>query len=103
MILEPNLHFKELYEQDMSGMSLTPETVNGTKLFRIREVVANTPASEAGLQADDLITAIDGQPAADFTEGHIERMFTHEGQEFALTIKRGEKLLQARLKLRRLI
>ena len=89
--------------EDMSGMSLTPETVNGTKLFRIREVVANTPASEAGLQADDLITAIDGQPAADFTEGHIERMFTHDGQEFALTIKRGEKLLQAKLKLRRLI
>ena len=87
----------------LDGMFLTPETVNGTKLFRIRQVVANTPASEAGLQADDLITAIDGQPAADFTEGHIERMFTHDGQEFALTIKRGEKLLQARLKLRRLI
>ena len=103
MILEPNLHFKEPYEEDMSGMSLTPEKVNGTKLFRIRQVVANTPASEAGLQADDLITAIDGQPAADFTEGHIERMFTQDGHEFALTVKRGEKLLQARLKLHRLI
>ena len=103
MILEPNLHFKEPYEEDMSGMSLTPEMVNGMKLFRIRQVVANTPASEAGLQADDLITAIDGQPAADFTEGHIERMFTQDGHEFALTIKRGEKLLQTRLKLRRLI
>ena len=103
MILEPNSHFKEPYEEDMSGLSLTPETINGTKLFRIRQVVANTPASEAGLQADDLITAIDGQPAADFTEGHIERMFTQDGQEFALTIKRGEKLFQARLKLRRLI
>jgi hypothetical protein len=62
MIVEPNLHFKELYEEDMSGMSLTPETVNGTKLFRIREVVANTPASEAGLQADYLITALTGSP-----------------------------------------
>jgi predicted aspartyl protease/outer membrane lipoprotein-sorting protein len=103
MILEPNLHFKEPYEEDMSGMSLTPEKVNGTKLFRIRQVVANTPASEAGLQADDLITAIDGQPAAEFTEGHIERMFTQDGHEFALTVKRGEKLLQARLKLHRLI
>jgi predicted aspartyl protease len=103
MILEPNSHFKEPYEEDMSGMSMTPEKVNGTKLFRIRQVVTNTPASEAGLQTDDLITAIDGQPAADFTEGHIERMFTHDGQEFALTIKRGQRLLQARLKLRRLI
>jgi hypothetical protein len=30
-------------------------------------------------------------------------MFTQDGREFALTIKRGEKLLQARLKLHRLI
>ena len=103
MFLEPNSHFQEPYEEDMSGISLTPEEIDGTKLFRIREVVTNTPASEAGLQADDLITAIDGRPAADFTEGHIERMFTRDGREFALTIKRGEKVLQARLKLRRLI
>ena len=103
MILEPNSHFKELYEEDMSGISLTPEEIDGAKLFRIRQVVANTPASEAGLQSGDLITAIDAQPAADFTEGHIERMFTQDGREFALTIKRGEKVLQARLKLRRLI
>lgn len=103
MIIEANSHFKEPYEEDMSGISLTPEENGGTKLFRIRQVVANTPASEAGLQADDLITAIDGRPAADFTEGHIERMFTQDGREFALTIKRGEKVLQARLKLRRLI
>jgi S1-C subfamily serine protease len=87
----------------MSGISLTPEVIEGTKLFRIRQVVANTPASQAGLQSDDLITAIDGQPAANFTEGRIERMFTQDGREFALTIKRGEKVLQARLKLRRLI
>jgi predicted aspartyl protease len=103
MVLEPNSHFKEPFEEDMSGISLTPEEIDGTKLFRIRQVVTNTPASEAGLQADDLITAIDGRPAADFTEGHIERMFTQDGREFALTVKRGEKVLQARLKLQRLI
>jgi outer membrane lipoprotein-sorting protein/predicted aspartyl protease len=103
MILEPNSHFKDPYAEDMSGMSLTPEKIDGTKLFRIRQVVLNTPASEAGLQAGDLVTAIDGQPATDFTEGHIERMFTQDGREVALTIKRDEKVLQARLKLRRLI
>ena len=103
MILEPNSHLKESYEVDMSGISLTPEENNGTKLFRIRQVVANTPASEAGLQADDVITAIDGQPAANFTEGRIERMFTQDGREFAITVKRGEKVVQVRLKLRRLI
>jgi len=103
MILEPNSHFREPYEEDMSGISLTPEEIDGTKFFRIRQVVANTAGSEAGLQAGDLITAIDGQPAATLTEGHIERMFTQDGKEFSLSIKRGDKGLIVRLKLRRLI
>lgn len=103
MILEPNSHFKEPYEEDMSGLSITPEENSGTKVFRIRQVVANTPGAEAGLQADDLVTAVDGQPAASLTEGHLEHLFMQEGREVALTIRRGEKQVQVRLKLKRLI
>jgi len=103
MILEPNSHLKEPYEEDMSGISLTPEKNSNTKLFRIRQVVPNTPASKAGLQADDLITAIDGRPAAEFTEGRIKRLFRQDGREFELTIKRGEETLTIKIKLRRLI
>ena len=103
MILEPNSHFKDSYEEDMSGISLTPEKSNGTKLFRVRQVVAGSPASEAGLQADDLITAIGDQPAGNFTEGRIAHMFKQDGREFTLTIKRRDKAIQLRLKLRRLI
>ena len=103
MILTPNSHFKEPYEEDMSGISVTPEENSGTKVFRIRQVVANTPGFEAGLQADDLITAVDGQPAASLTEGHLEHLFMQQGREVALTIRRSEKKIQVRLKLRRLI
>jgi predicted aspartyl protease len=103
MILEPNSHLKDPDEEDMSGISLTPEENDGAKLFRIRQVVASSPASQAGLQAADLITEIDGQRAASFTEGRIEHMFKQDGREFAITIKRGEKLIPVRLKLRRLI
>jgi predicted aspartyl protease len=103
MILAPNSHFKEPYDEDMSGISVTPEEYSGAKVFRIRQVVANTPGSEAGLQADDLITAVDGQPAASLTEDHLEHLFMQEGREVALTIRRSEKQIQVRLKLRRLI
>jgi hypothetical protein len=103
MILEPNSHFKEPYEEDMSGISVTPEENSGVKVFRVRQVVANTPGSDAGLQADDLITAVDGQPSATLTEGRIERMFMQEGREVDLTIRRSEKQVRVRLKLRRLI
>jgi hypothetical protein len=103
MILEPNSHFRDPYEEDMSGISLTPENRDGAKAFRVRQVVPDTPGAEARLQADDLITAIDGQPTAKFTEGRIEHVFKQEGREFTLTIKRAEKVIQLKLKLRRLI
>lgn len=103
MIFEPNSHFKDTYEEDMGGISLTPETNNSTKVFRIIQVVANTPASEAGVQADDLITAIDDLPAANYTEARIGRMFKRDGHVFALTIKRGDQVIQIKLKLRRLV
>lgn len=37
------------------------------------------------------------------TEGRLEHLFMQEGREVALTIRRNEKQVQARLKLRRLI
>ena len=73
------------------------------KTLPVLEKVANTPGSEAGLQPDDLITAVDGQPAASLTEGRIEHLFMQEGREVALTIRRSDKELKVRLKLRRLI
>jgi predicted aspartyl protease len=103
MILEPNLHLKDADEEDMSGIALTPEKNGGTKLFRIRQVVPNTPAAEAGMQAGDLITMIDDKPAASFTAGSIERMFKQEGRKLTLTIKRNEKVTQVMLMLHRLI
>ena len=36
----------------------------GLKMLTINEIVANSPASEAGLQEEDQLIAIDGQPAS---------------------------------------
>jgi hypothetical protein len=55
------------------------------------------------VQADDLITAIDDLPAANYTEARIGRMFKRDGHVFALTIKRGDQVIQIKLKLRRLV
>ena len=103
IILEPNSHFKEPYEEDMSGMAVIPEMSGGQKVFRIRQILMNTPAAEVGLHEGDLIVAIDGKPSADFTAGRLARMFMQYGREFVLSIKRGDKAMQTRLKLKRLI
>jgi S1-C subfamily serine protease len=87
----------------MSGIAIDPDLIAGAKVFKVRQVLSNTPASDVGVREADLITAIDGEPAARFTQSQIEKMFMQSGREYVLTIKRGEQTLQMRLKLRRLI
>jgi hypothetical protein len=48
----------------------------------------------------DIITAIDGTPAAGFTLSAIAEMFEKPGT-YELTIRRGEQVLKATLKPRR--
>jgi regulator of sigma E protease len=54
----------------------------------VREVTPNTPASEAGLQVDDQILAVSGEPVktADQVTQYIS---THKGQPITLRVKRG--------------
>jgi hypothetical protein len=102
MILEPNTNFSEPFESDMSGLDLIAE---GTDLrtFTVNAVEANSPAADAGLREEDTLIAIDGHAAADFNLDQLTSMFTHEGKEFELTVKRGHETLKLKMKLRRLI
>jgi C-terminal processing protease CtpA/Prc len=102
MILEPNGHLTEPFESDMSGIVLTAE---GVKLdaFTIFYVTENSPASEAGLLVGDVITAIDDKPSSALALDDVREMFKQNGREYLLSIKRGEKSSQVKIKLRSLI
>ena len=102
MILEPNAQFSESYESDMSGLDLTTEGEDFSAVV-VNEVEKGSPAAEAGIQEDDAITAIDDHPAKEFTIAQIRKMFRQDGKEYLISLKRGEKQLQTKLKLRRLI
>ena len=101
VLLEPNKHFREAYEFDMSGMSLTSGV--DFKTFKVRTLIENSPATEAGLRIGDIITAIDGKSTAKLTLEEIRRMFRQERRRYSLSIKRGESLFPLKLKTRRLI
>jgi len=54
----------------------------------VREVTPNSPASEAGLQVDDQILSVAGQPVHS-SEQVTQFISEHKGQPITLTVKRG--------------
>src|SRR6266404_1272041 len=102
VILEPNEHLAEPVEADMSGFELVAEGAD-LKTLTINEVLANSPAAEAGLQEEDELTAINGRPVTEFSLEQIRQMLKQERKEYVLTLKRGSQTLQVKVKLRRLI
>jgi C-terminal processing protease CtpA/Prc len=102
MILEPNAGLAEPFEYDMSGIRLRAEGED-FKTLKVRRVVENSPATEAGLREGDLISAIDGKPTVELSLSQINHMFKQEGKEYLLVINRGEEKKQIKLKLRRLV
>lgn len=101
IILEPNATLAEPFARASSGLALTAEDQNYTT-FRITEVLENSPASEVGLQKDDLIIKIDDKPASQLTLTKLSEMFERP-VAYKVTIRRGEQTLQVTLIPRQLI
>ena len=78
------------------GIILYTSSTGGAQ---IQSVAPSSPASGAGLQRGDLITAINGK-AISSTQQFIETVDTYPpGQTVTLTVKRGGSTLHIRLKL----
>jgi hypothetical protein len=102
MMLEPNADFAEPYEADMSGLDLLTEGGDFSVVV-VNQVEKGSAAADAGMQDEDIITAIDGRPATDFTITEIRNMFMQDCKEYLISLMRRGKQLQTKLKLRRLI
>ena len=102
VMLEPNDLLAASFEDDMSGMKLLGDGEDFST-YLIDEVEENSPAAEAGVQGGDILAEIDGRAAREFSLEEIRRMFKLDGVEHLLTLRRGDQVVKARLKLRRLI
>lgn len=101
IIFEPVASFTEPFDRAHSGLALSSEGKDYTT-FRITEVLEDSPASEAGLQNDDLIIKVNDQPAEKLTITKLQEMFERPAT-FKLTILRGERTLQVSLTTRKMV
>ena len=102
MILEPNRNYDAPFEYDETGVRLETGS-DDVHTFRVRGVIENSPAFEAGMQEGEIITAIDGKPAAELSYSQIIQMFKQEDKEYLIEITHGAEKKQLKLKTRKLI
>ncbi|HJZ82533.1 MAG TPA: aspartyl protease family protein [Pyrinomonadaceae bacterium] len=101
IIFEPSATFNEPFDRAQSGMALTAEGPDYT-VFRVTDVLENSPAAEAGLQKNDVIIKVNDRPAAELTITKLGEMFERPAA-YKMTIRRGEQTLQVTLTPRKLV
>lgn len=97
MILEPNAHFSDAFEENLSGIELE---IKGARrnVFAVADVTEQSEAEKAGVRAGDVLVAIDSKPASTFSIGQIDQLLQQQGREYLLTFRRGKELFKARIK-----
>jgi hypothetical protein len=102
VILEPNAHFGEPFEGDMSGLGLV-ETPRDSSALAVDWIQPASPAAALGIQPDDLIEAVDGIPAATVGLPALREMFRRAGATHRLAVRRGDKRFEVALTTQRMI
>lgn len=84
--------------KDLSGLEIVAEPPR-FRTFVVNSVAENSPASAVGVQEEDTIIAVDGQPTARLTLRELRRLFTTAGER-VLSVRRGSKMIRLRMQLR---
>jgi hypothetical protein len=101
IILEPNETLNEPFDRSYAGLSLRSED-KLYQTFRVVDILDQSPAAEAGLRKDDVITAIDGKSGKELTLTKLTEMFEQPVTR-KVTIRRGEQTLQLNVTPRKLL
>jgi len=99
MLLEPNKSFEAPFEWDMSGMRLEPVDAG----LRIDDLVAGSPAADAGLAVDDVLTHVDGEPVSTENLFELRERMKLDGTEMKIKATREGRSVDVKLTLRRMV
>src|SRR4029453_19187703 len=100
IILEPSAAFDDPFGVASPGMAVRTEGDYHT--FLVKEVLENSPASDAGIAQGDLITSVNGTPASQISLSRMIEMF-ETPLTYQLTIRRGNDEIKVRLTPRKLV
>jgi hypothetical protein len=102
IVFESENDIRRRFEYDMSGLILLAEGPD-LKKYVVRYVLPNSPAADAALQVNDVISSVDGKSTSQLTISTIAVMFSKPGQTYHLVIKRGGNKIRTKLKPRPLV
>jgi len=101
IIFEPSATFGEPFDRAFSGLAIRARGAD-FRTFQITDVLEDSPATDAGVEKGDVITAIDGVPADRLTLAGINEMF-EKPVGYTVTIRRGDRTMTVKLTPARLI
>jgi PDZ domain/Aspartyl protease len=102
LILQPNAQFHDPFTADASGLVLKA-VGDDFRAITVQGVVAGSPADEAGMQAGDVISNIDGDSTDKYTLWQIQDLFKRSGKQMTVALlKKDGKTATVKIKLRAL-
>ena len=102
MILEKGARFEQPFEYDMSGLYVITAG-DRNDVFKVENVVKDSPAAKAGVENGDILVSVDSKPASSFTLETLKLHLREEGRVAALQVKRAGKTMNFSFRLERLI
>jgi C-terminal processing protease CtpA/Prc len=93
IVLEPNADFEKPFAGRRSFGATFLSGGADYREFRVTGVRKDSPAEKAGFMKDDVVSAIDGKPAAELRLAEVRQLLTADGATRRVAIKRGEETL----------
>jgi len=100
IILRPNRQFKKQFEFNMSGIGLRKTE---DQRYRVARLVPDSPGAAAGILVNDIVTAINGVPADKVSQDSLEDLLRRKGRVVAFTVERAGKVMEFKVRLRRIV
>ena len=102
MTLEPTALYGTPFEADMSG--IVPQVLtDGSRGVSVAAIQPDSPASEAGVKAGDVLESVDGVPLDATSLADVRLRLRRPGETVRIGLRRGDVRSEVTLVTRRLI